>query len=205
MGRLNPIERRLERFLREPTSVRNAASVIIIATAVVVVAAGVVITLIDSNECPNLGVGLWWALQTVTTVGYGDVTPTQLGGRLVGVFVMLEGTAFIAIVTAVITSTFVTRATRDYEAHATEQASDRKWRSSGSTRSSASSTSSRRRTGTQEPGNDPGRLQMTEVPHAQPSAAASGVAGRPSLWQRVVTSRASRRIHSGLLPVSDLR
>ena len=41
---------------------------------------------------------------------------------------MLEGTAFIAIVTAVITSTFVTRATRDYEAaHATEQVSDREW------------------------------------------------------------------------------
>lgn len=128
MGRLNLIERRLARFLREPPSVRNAAGVIVIATALIVVGAGAAMTLIDSKEYPNIGVGLWWALQTVTTVGYGDVTPTQLGGRLVGAFVMLEGTAFIAIVTAVITSTFVTRATRDYEAaHATEQASDREW------------------------------------------------------------------------------
>ena len=128
MGRLNVIERRVERFLREPPSVRNAAGVIVIATVVVVVAAGVVMTLIDSKEYPNLGVGLWWALQTVTTVGYGDVVPGQLGGRLVGAFVMLEGTAFIAIVTAAITSSFVTRATRDYEAaHATEQVSDREW------------------------------------------------------------------------------
>jgi voltage-gated potassium channel len=93
MGRLNLIGRRLERFLREPPSVRNAASVIVIATVVVVVGAGVVMTLIDSKEYPNLGVGLWWALQTVTTVGYGDVVPAQLGGRLVGAFVMLEGTA----------------------------------------------------------------------------------------------------------------
>jgi hypothetical protein len=128
MGRLNLIERRVERFVREPLSVRNAAGVIVIATGVVVVGAGAAMTLIDSKEYPNVGMGLWWALQTVTTVGYGDVVPTQLGGRLVGTFVMLEGTAFIAIVTAVITSTFVTRATRDYEtAHATEQVSDREW------------------------------------------------------------------------------
>jgi voltage-gated potassium channel len=116
MGRLNPIERRVQRFLREPPSVRNAAAVIVIATVVVVVGAGVVMNLIDNEEYPDIGVGLWWALQTVTTVGYGDVAPTQSGGRLLGAVVMLEGTAFIAIVTAVITSTFVARATRDFEA-----------------------------------------------------------------------------------------
>jgi voltage-gated potassium channel len=123
---MNPIERRLERFLREPPSVRNAAAVIVIATTVVVVGAGIVISLIDSGEYPDVGVGMWWALQTVTTVGYGDVTPKDLAGRVVGAVVMLEGTAFIAIVTAVITSTFVARATRDYEAaRAKEQLSDR--------------------------------------------------------------------------------
>jgi voltage-gated potassium channel Kch len=116
MGRLNPIERRLERFLREPPSVRNAAGVIVVATAVVVLGAGVLINLIDPDEYPDVGVGIWWALQTVTTVGYGDVTPTHAGGRLLGAAVMLEGTAFIAIITAVITSTFVARATRNYEA-----------------------------------------------------------------------------------------
>jgi hypothetical protein len=47
MARLNPIERRLERFLREPPSVRNAAAVIVIATAVIVVGAGVVISLLE--------------------------------------------------------------------------------------------------------------------------------------------------------------
>jgi voltage-gated potassium channel len=116
MGRLNLIERRLERFLREPPSVRNAAGVIVLATLVVVVGAGVAIRLIDNEEYPNVGIGMWWALQTVTTVGYGDVTPTNFSGRLVGAAVMLEGTAFIAIVTAVITSTFVARATRQSEA-----------------------------------------------------------------------------------------
>ena len=116
MGRWNLIERRLERFLREPPSVRNAAGVIVTATAAVVVGAGVLISLIDGEEYPNVWIGMWYALQTVTTVGYGDVTPTELGGRLVGVLLMLQGTAFIAIVTAVITSTFVTRAQKASEA-----------------------------------------------------------------------------------------
>src|SRR5262249_34995243 len=60
--------------------------------------------------------------------------------------------------------------------------------SRGSARRSASSTSPRRRTGTQEPGGGPGRLPMTEAPHDQPSAAGSGAGDRPSLWQRVVRS-----------------
>ena len=120
MGRLNLIERRLERFVREPPSIRNAAGVIVIATTAVVVGAGVLISLIDSEEYPDVWIGMWWALQTVTTVGYGDVTPTDVLGRLVGAAVMLEGTAFIAIVTATITSSFVARATRQYEAERLE-------------------------------------------------------------------------------------
>jgi len=65
---------------------------------------------LDHKEYANVWVGMWWAIQTVTTVGYGDVTPRNVSGRLVATFVMLEGIAFIAIVTAVITSTFVARA-----------------------------------------------------------------------------------------------
>jgi voltage-gated potassium channel len=116
MGRFNVIERKLERFMREPPSLRNAAGVIVVATTVVVVGGGVLINLIDNEEYPDVGIGMWWALQTVTTVGYGDVTPKHVSGRLVGAVLMLWGTAFIAIVTAVITSTFVARASRDYYA-----------------------------------------------------------------------------------------
>ena len=104
------------------------AGVIVVATTVVVVRAGLLISLIDGEEYPNVGVGMWWALQTVTTVGYGDVTRTHFTGRLVGAAVMLEGTAFIAIVTAVITSTFVARATRESEAaRMKEELSDREF------------------------------------------------------------------------------
>jgi voltage-gated potassium channel Kch len=126
MGRWNLLERRVARFLKEPPSIREAAGVIVTATAVVVVGAGFLITLVDEKEYPNLGVGLWWAVQTVTTVGYGDVAPSAVSGRIVAAAVMLYGIAFIAIVTALITSTFVARAAQEHEdAQAREDVSDR--------------------------------------------------------------------------------
>jgi voltage-gated potassium channel len=126
MGRWNLLERRVARFLKEPPSIREAAGVIVTATAVVVVGAGFLITLVDEKEYSNLGVGLWWAVQTVTTVGYGDVAPSAVSGRLVAAAVMLYGIAFIAIVTALITSTFVARAAQEHEdAQARVDVSDR--------------------------------------------------------------------------------
>jgi voltage-gated potassium channel len=53
--------------------------------------------------------GLWWAVQTVTTVGYGDHVPTTAAGQLIAAFVMLAGIGFLTVITAAITSTFVSR------------------------------------------------------------------------------------------------
>jgi len=114
-SRPNLIERRMSRFLREPPSVRLAVGVIVTATAIVVAASGVLMRLLDHDEYSNVWVGMWWALQTVTTVGYGDVTPTHVSGRIVGAFVMLYGIAFLTIIIAAITSTFVARADSERE------------------------------------------------------------------------------------------
>jgi voltage-gated potassium channel len=115
MARLNPVERRMSRFLSEPVSVRNAASVIAVSTTCVVLASGVLMRMLDPSEYPSIGRGLWWAMQTVTTVGYGDVTPERTSGRLIAVVVMLWGIAFVSILVAAITSTFVARAERERE------------------------------------------------------------------------------------------
>jgi voltage-gated potassium channel len=87
--------------------------VIVTATTVVVVVGGVLMRVLDHSEYSNIWVGMWWALQTVTTVGYGDVTPQHTSGRIIAAFVMLEGVAFVMIVVASITSTFVARAAKD--------------------------------------------------------------------------------------------
>jgi voltage-gated potassium channel len=122
VGRLNVIERRMTRFLSEPPSVRTASGVIVTATTVVVVAGGVLMRLLDHGEYSDIWVGMWWALQTVTTVGYGDVTPKNPSGRIIAAFVMLQGIAFLAITTAAITSTFVARATKERDlAHAADE------------------------------------------------------------------------------------
>ena len=105
----------MTRFLSEPPSVRTAAGVIVTATTVVVVAGGVLMRLLDHDEYSNIWVGMWWALQTVTTVGYGDVTPKNPTGRIIATFAMLQGIAFLAITTAAITSTFVARASKERE------------------------------------------------------------------------------------------
>jgi hypothetical protein len=72
--------------------------------------------LIDHQEYSNIWVGMWWALQTVTTVGYGDVTPKHTFACVVASFVMLEGIAFLTITIAAITSTFVARASQERKA-----------------------------------------------------------------------------------------
>ena len=120
MARYRPVERRFEAFMRTQLSIRNAMAVIVTATVASVVLGGVAITLFDHEEFPTLGVGMWWALQTVTTVGYGDVTPADTVGRLIGAVIMLEAIAFVAIVTAAITSSFVERA-RQQQAASVDQ------------------------------------------------------------------------------------
>ena len=113
MARMNVVERRVEAFRRTPLSVRKAMAVIVSATLVSVFAGAALITVLDPEEFPDFGTGLWWAVQTVTTVGYGDVTPENTIGRFVGAVFMLEAIAFVAIVTAGITSSFVERAQQE--------------------------------------------------------------------------------------------
>ena len=59
--------------------------------------------------------GVWWAITTVTTVGYGDSYPTTTSGRIIAVVVMLVGIGFVAILTAAAAARF-TRERRADEA-----------------------------------------------------------------------------------------
>jgi voltage-gated potassium channel len=69
----------------------------------------VVIRIVDQHNYPSLGTAVWWALQTITTVGYGDVAPTTAAGRVVGGIEMVLGVSFIAFLTAGVTSTVIRR------------------------------------------------------------------------------------------------
>ena len=86
---------------------RNAVWVMIVITVAIVLIGGVIVWAFDRRDFPDLGGALWYTLQTVTTVGYGDAVPNTVIGRLVGATVMIVGVALIAILTASITSVFV--------------------------------------------------------------------------------------------------
>lgn len=55
----------------------------------------------------SLADSLWWTIVTITTVGYGDISPESLGGRLIAVLLMLSGIGFLGMLTATLASTFV--------------------------------------------------------------------------------------------------
>jgi voltage-gated potassium channel len=107
------LERRLGTAVARATTPRGAAIVIATVSTAITVGAGSLMTVFDHENYPSVGSGLWWAVQTVTTVGYGDNVPVTLAGQLVAVLVMLLGIGFLTVITAAITSTFVSRSQRE--------------------------------------------------------------------------------------------
>ena len=76
-------------------------------TLVITLISGTVVWILTPSGFDTFGDALWWAAQTVTTVGYGDVIPATGPGKVVAVFVMLFGVAAVSFTTAVVTSAFV--------------------------------------------------------------------------------------------------
>ena len=70
-------------------------------------AGAVVMRIVDEHDFPSFGLATWWVLQTVTTVGYGDVVPTTTAGKVIGGLEMAIGVALISLLTASVTSAVV--------------------------------------------------------------------------------------------------
>src|SRR5438105_995350 len=101
-----PIVERQARRIARARSVTLAMAASFVTVAVV---GALLIRVLDSHDFPSLGLAVWWALQTFTTVGYGDVVPTTVYGRVVGGVEMVLGVSFISFLTAAVTSTVVRR------------------------------------------------------------------------------------------------
>ena len=100
------------RLRRKPLTARRAAAIIASYTVLVTFAGGLVAWLTDRKDFDSLGEGLWWALQTITTVGYGDVVPSSGTSRVIGAVVMISGIAFLTVITAAVTATLIEAARR---------------------------------------------------------------------------------------------
>jgi voltage-gated potassium channel len=102
----------VERRIRRIVNARSVTVGLALTFVGLALLGGVIMRFVDHENFPSVGIGIWWGIQTVTTVGYGDVVPTTVVGRTVGGIVMVIGIAFISFVTAGVTSTLVQRAAR---------------------------------------------------------------------------------------------
>ena len=102
-----PVGRAWNRFVTHPDSVRRAIAVIVTANLTVVIVGGLLLAFVDPVDYPDVWRAFWYVLQTITTVGYGDVTPVEPIGRIIGALIMVATIASLSILTAFITSVFV--------------------------------------------------------------------------------------------------
>ena len=85
---------------------QNGLGRAVVVVALVILLAGLSIWTVEP-EIGTVGDGLWWAFVTATTVGYGDISPASLGGRLIAFVLMTVGIGLIGLITASVATFFL--------------------------------------------------------------------------------------------------
>ena len=114
------MRRRLEQRLTDgivSLTLRKAVGLIVTVATLLALTAAVLERLIDP-AFDTFGQALWWAISTVSTVGYGDYVPESPAGRIVATGLMLTGLGLIPLITSVVVSILVHQ--RSGEARAEE-------------------------------------------------------------------------------------
>jgi voltage-gated potassium channel Kch len=113
---------RLESRAREAVLSRRVFPYLVAVTALLAVGTGVIAHVIDKDDFPSVQDGIWWSIQTLSTVGYGDIVPHTTWGRILGGIVIVFGVTFLTFLIAVVTSLFVDTDRQELEAtRATQQ------------------------------------------------------------------------------------
>lgn len=93
----------LARRLLSTEGVRDAA----VLAAMTILGGGAAYAAVEKTQDLSAWDGVWWAMTTVTTVGYGDSVPETDAGRIIAIVVMLVGIGFVAILTAAAAERFL--------------------------------------------------------------------------------------------------
>jgi voltage-gated potassium channel len=85
------IQHWLAKFLRLPVVVR-----IFLLASFIMIIFGYIIHLIEPSNFPTVFEGIWWAVVTAATIGYGDYAPETFAGRITGIILMIVGIAIVS-------------------------------------------------------------------------------------------------------------
>src|SRR3954467_5094600 len=102
---------RVRTWVERLTLFRVIRTILAIAT-VLVFAGAVLVRIIEPETFTSIGLALWWAVTTVTTVGYGDIVPHTTAARVVAAALMLAGVSLIPVVTSVAVSVLTVKRTQ---------------------------------------------------------------------------------------------
>jgi voltage-gated potassium channel Kch len=102
-----PLQTRLTRRAMLAVHNRRVFPYLVAVTAATAVVTGLIAHLVDRKDFPTFGVGVWWAVVTLGTVGYGDVVPHTAWGRVLGSAVIICGVTFLSFLIAIVTSLFI--------------------------------------------------------------------------------------------------
>jgi len=105
------VDKRFEQWYERLTLFRAVRTVMLVAIILVLIA-GAFERIVEPEVFTSLGLSYWWAVTTVTTVGYGDIVPESPEGRVVASLLMLVGLGLIPTLTSVVVSTLIGKRTR---------------------------------------------------------------------------------------------
>jgi voltage-gated potassium channel len=111
------------RFLTDLTLRRAIGGIMLLATAFTL-AAALLIWIVEPKTYKNYGEAIWWAIQTVSTVGYGDSVPVTAAGRIVATAVMIFGIALIPATTSLVVAVFMNQQLHRFAHEDQEQSTD---------------------------------------------------------------------------------
>lgn len=106
LGRLGIVLFRGLRGMQSALGQKGLRYVVALA-AVLVVAGGYLIHLVEPTVAKSPGDGFWWAIVTITTVGYGDISPASPAGRFIAGALMLTGIGVVSTLAASVAAHFV--------------------------------------------------------------------------------------------------
>jgi voltage-gated potassium channel len=106
------------------TAIRGRVAIYTVSAAVLLVLVASLAVLESERYAPgakitDFGEALWWSITTITTVGYGDITPVTSTGRVIAVLLMIGGISLVGSITATLASWIVQRVADEQSAEET--------------------------------------------------------------------------------------